>query len=162
MPFMSSEALPPRTTITESNLVETKEFPPPPPAPAAAATTAVSTAAPPSVVKFNTPDAIFAVVPINPDSYGPYGKPNAIVRPLRRNETPEMTLPQANEANLPASSNHSSPKTVDIPPKTNKKRKIDTFTKELDNKLRHLQHNKISSKNVNPFHNFSFTSLFCS
>lgn len=143
---MSPEALTSQTTTTinESNLVETKNtFPPTPTAPAQVAPTSIS--------KLNTPDAIFSIVPINTDTYGPYGKPNAIVRPLRRNESIEMTLPQANDVQIPASSGQSTPKAVDIPPKTNKKRKIDTFTKELDNNLRHLrylQHTKNSSKNV--------------
>lgn len=153
MSFMSSEAFPLRTTINESNLVETKNSflpthpvvaaPPPP------IITTTTTTIP--IPKLNAPDAIFAVIPTNTDTYGPYGKPNAIVRPVRRNESNEMTLPQANDVNIPASSGQSTPKTVEIPPKTNKKRKIDTFTKELDNNLRHLQHTKASSKNVKLF-----------
>lgn len=107
-----------------------------------------------------TSDAIFSVVPINTDSYGPYGKPNAIVRPVRRNDPSEMTLPPAaNEvtaaaaavaaaaANITAASNQPQPASNQSTPKLNvpgikKKHDIDTFTKELENKLRHLQKDK--------------------
>lgn len=131
MSFMPSDVLPARTTLIESKSGDAKDaFTRPPAA---------------SLSKLN-PDAIFAVVPINVDSYGPYGKPNAIVRPVRRNEPDEMVVPQSNEVALPAS-NQSTPK-VNVPAKT-KRREIDTFTKELDNKLRHLQRDKTpSSKNV--------------
>lgn len=129
---MSSEVLPVRT-FTESNSIEVKN----------ALTTSSLTGAPIST----GPNAIFSVVPINLDDYGPYGKPNAIVRPLRRNEPNEMIVPEANVANVPAS-DQSSPK-VNVPAKC-RKREIDTFSKELDNKLRHLQKDKkTSSKNVN-------------
>lgn len=105
------------------------------------------------------PHAIFSVIPISKaDDYGPYGKPNAIVRPVRRNEPNEMILPEANEANLPASS-QSTPKVI-VPVKS-KKREIDTFTKELDNKLRHLQKDKkASSKNVKSYLKYSISFLF--
>lgn len=136
---MSSEVLPVRTII-ESNLIKAKN-----------AFTSSSLVTAPIATGSN---AIFAIVPFNPDDYGPYGKPNAIVRPVpRRNESIEMILPEANEANVPAS-NQSTPK-VNVPVK-NRKREIDTFTKELDNKLRHLQKDKkTSSKNVK-FRLFSF------
>lgn len=128
MSFMSSDILPARSTAIESNPVDQiPYFSPPSVAPAP---------------KFNAPDAIFSVVPITADNYGPYGKPNAIVRPVRRNEPTEMTLPQANEAHVPAS-DHSTPK-VNVPAK-NKKPEIDTFTRELDNKLKYLQKDKKSS-----------------
>lgn len=147
---MSSEVLPIRATIIDQpNAIESKNV----------------HAAIPIAPIGPGPNAIFAIVPINnsnnnhnnnnntnnsnTDDYGPYGKPNAIVRPVRRNEpnTDTMILPEANGAtNLPAS-NQSTPK-VNVPAKT-KRREIDTFTKELDNKLRHLQKDKKpSSKNV--------------
>lgn len=147
MSFMSSEVLSLRATNTESNPVESKDIFPLPTPPATVAAVAATT----PVLK-HTADAIFAVVPFNTDHYGPYGKPNAIVRPVRRNESHEMILPPANEVNRPASTGQSTPKIANNPAKTNKKRKIDTFTKELDNKLRHLQpDHKISSKNVTLF-----------
>lgn len=169
------------TTINESiNPVEVSSSSPPI---VAKATSNIIPAPPPAVsapvFKFHgsdaifsttrTSDAIFSVVPINADSYGPYGKPNAIVRPVRRNEPSEMILPQAatNEvtaaaaavaaataavaaaaaaANQPAT-NQSTPK--HNVPGINKKPDIDTFTKELENKLRHLQKDKkISTGNV--------------
>lgn len=132
MSFMSSEVLPVKT-IAESNSIEVKKALVPSPLPSAPLSTGLY--------------AIFSVVPINPDDYGPYGKPNAIVRPLRRNEPNEMIVPEANAANVPAT-NQSTPK-VNVPAKC-RKREIDTFSKELDNKLRHLQKDKkTSSKNVN-------------
>lgn len=143
MSFMSSEVLPVRATVIDPHPIESKNV--------HAATPLISAPIGPG------PNAIFAVIPINNNNnntddygpYGPYGKPNAIVRPVRRNEpnTDTMILPEANEAtNLPAS-NQSTPK-VNVPVK-NKRREIDTFTKELDNKLRHLQKDKKpSSKNV--------------
>lgn len=128
---MSSEVLPVRNLI-EPNSVEVK--------------TVLASSPLVGAPVATGPNAIFNVVPIKPDDYGPYGKPNAIVRPLRRHESNEMILPEANEANVPAS-NESSPKVI-VPVK-NRKREIDTFTKELDNKLRHLQKDKqTSSKNV--------------
>lgn len=177
---MSSDLLPVQlTTINES--ISSIEVASSPPIVAAAATTpALAPAlAPAPVYKFNghdaifsttrTSDAIFSVVPINTDSYGPYGKPNAIVRPVRRNEPNEMTLPQAaNEVTAAAAavaaaaaaaatatitaanqpdSNQSTPK--HNVPGINKKLDIDTFTKELENKLHHLQKDKkISTGNV--------------
>lgn len=166
------------STINESiNPVEVSSSSAPIGAAAATSNTILTPlAAPAPVFKFNSPgaifsstrtsDAIFSVVPINTDSFGPYGKPNAIVRPLRRNDPSEMTLPQAatNEvtaaaaavaaaaapitnttvstviaANQPAT-NQSTPK--HNVPGINKKPDIDTFTKELENKLRHLQKDK--------------------
>ncbi|XP_031620238.1 radial spoke head protein 3 homolog B isoform X1 [Contarinia nasturtii] len=135
MSFMSSGVLSVKPTIIEPKSIEAKN--------AYTSTTLASAST------ATGPNAIFSVIPINnnTDEYGPYGKPNAIVRPLRRNEPNEMILPEANEANLPASS-QSTPK-VNVPVKQ-KKREIDTFTKELDNKLRHLQKDKKnSSKNEN-------------
>lgn len=130
MSFMSSEVFPIRKII-EPNLIEPKN----------ALNTSTLISAPVAI----GPNAIFSVVPINTDDYGPYGKPNAIVRPVpRRNESIEMTLPEATEANQPAS-NQSTPKVN----RKYRKREIDTFTKELDNKLKHLQKDKkTSSKNV--------------
>lgn len=130
---MPSEVLAARSTVIESKLVEVKADPFPTSSPPAAAPAPI----------LSTPDAIFAVIPHNTDTYGPYGKPNAIVRPVvRRNESNEMTLPQAHEANAPAS-DHSTPK-VNVPVK-NKTQEIDTFTKELENKLKYLQKDSKSS-----------------
>lgn len=148
---MSSEVLPIRaTTIIDPHSIESKNV--------HAATPLIS-----ATPLGPGPNAIFNVVPItttttttansnnnnnNTDDYGPYGKPNAIVRPVRRNESniDTMILPEATAANQPAS-NQSTPK-VNVPAK-NKRREIDTFTKELDNKLRHLQKDKKPSlKNV--------------
>lgn len=167
MSFVSSDLLPVQlTTINESiNPIDVSSSPPH----VATATTVASTPAPTvapapaPVYKLTSPDAIFSttrtsdaifsVVPINTDSYGPYGKPNAIVRPVRRNDPNEMTLPPAaNEvtaaaaavaaaaATITAASNQSSPK--HNVPGIKKKHDIDTFTKELENKLRHLQKDK--------------------
>lgn len=141
---MLSEVLPARpTTIIESNK-NADLYPINSPSAIAAQQQLPALLAPsaPIVTKSNGIDAIFNIVPINTDHYGPYGKPNAIVRPVRRNEPNEMTLPQANEPNLPAS-NQSTPK-VNVPLK-HKKQEIDTFTKELENKLKHLQRDKKSA-----------------
>ncbi|XP_055322463.1 radial spoke head protein 3 homolog B isoform X2 [Sitodiplosis mosellana] len=136
MSFVSSEVLPVRaTTIIDPHSIESKNV--------HAAFPLIS-----SAPLGPGPNAIFSVVPItsnNPtDDYGHYGKPNtiAIVRPVRRNEpnTDTMILPEANGANNLPASNQSTPK-VNVPAK-NKRREIDTFTKELDNKLRHLQKDK--------------------
>lgn len=148
---MSSEVYPARSTVIESNPVESVGV--------------FASRSPPAatvpITKFSGgSDAIFAVVPINTDNYGTYGKPNAIVRPVRRNEPTEMTLPQANEVNIPAS-NQSTPKVI-VPAKY-KKHEIDTFTKELDNKLRHLQKDKkTSSKNVTIVIIFGLNAIFVS
>lgn len=139
MSFMPSEVLAARSTVIDSKSVEVKANPFPISPPEAA-----------PAPKHSTPDAIFAVIPHNTDIYGPYGKPNAIVRPVvRRNESNEMTLPQAHEANAPAS-DHSTPK-VNVPVK-NKTQEIDTFTKELENKLEHLQKDSKSSTGNVKFH----------
>lgn len=96
------------------------------------------------------------------DQFGSYGKPNAIVRPVRRIESldemiqpPASSLPpstQMNNATLARNDRHES---------DSKKiqREVDFFfTKELDFKLKHLQRDKkASSKNVN-FH-FKFESF---
>lgn len=130
---MSSDVLPARSSVHESNAVEVKADQLP---------SVIS-----SATKLNGSDAIFSTVPIPTDTYGPYGKPNAIVRPVRRNEPNEMTLPQANEAPVPAS-DHSTPK-VNVPAKTKKPEIDNTFTKELENKLKYLQKDKkTSSGNV--------------
>lgn len=105
------------------------------------------------------PNAIISVIPINTDYYGPYGKPNAIVRPVRRNEHDEMILPEnANEANF-STSRQPTPK-VNVPEKY-KKREIDTLTKKLDNKLCHSQKDKRApTKNVKLKYSIGFPCWF--
>lgn len=174
MSFVSSEVLPARvatTTIIDPHPIESKN---------------VHIVSPliSSAPLGPGPNAIFSIVPItttntntnntnnySTDEYNPYGnlgKPNAIVRPVRRNEpnTDTMILPEANAANNLPASNQSTPK-VNVPAKY-KRREIDTFTKELDNKLRHLQkdkkptlkHVKFSSLNSSFLHVFSLSFRF--
>lgn len=87
------------------------------------------------------------------DQFGSYGKPNAIVRPVRRNDLndqmiqsmlqpPTLSLPSTHMNNGNVRNNES---------KTGILRDVEfSFTKELDIKLKHLQTDKkASSKNVN-------------
>lgn len=106
--------------------------------------------------------------PINPSTNGLisgvkyYGKPNAImayVRPVRRIESifeMEPTTP-LNETNTstPKATIKPQPNNVNLS-KNSKQSEIDSFSKELDFKLKHLQGDKkTSTKNVN------FISIFC-
>lgn len=163
MSFVSSEVLPARvattTTIIDPHPIESKN---------------VHIVSPliSSAPLGPGPNAIFSIVPItttnnnnnnSTDEHGPYGnlgKPNAIVRPVRRNEpnTDTMILPEANVANNLPASNQSTPK-VNVPAK-NKRREIDTFTKELDNKLRHLQKDKKPTLKHVKFSSLNSTFLF--
>lgn len=104
-------------------------------------TTAAATLAEPSSKQFNLSE-----------QFGSYGKPNAIVRPVRRNESndemiqsslqpPTLSLPPThmNNANAP-----------NIDSKKLQREDDFSFVKELDFKLKHLQWDKkASSKNVN-------------
>lgn len=81
------------------------------------------------------------------DNFGTFhGKPNAIVRPVRRYESiDEMFQPLENGQQL---NEHQAPTAVQIASKKIQ-HEIDIFSKELDLKLKHLQKDKrISSKNV--------------
>lgn len=104
-------------------------------------TTAAATLAEPSSKQFN----LF-------DQFGSYGKPNAIVRPVRRNElNDEMIQTSSQPPTLSLPPTHMN--NANVPNIDSKKPQRDgdfSFAKELDFKLKHLQCDiKASSKNVN-------------
>lgn len=88
---------------------------------------------------------------VMPDNFAPFGKPNAIVRPVRRNESlDDMVQPQPLRngldhpiVNIPTLT------VVDLASKPTKI-EINAFTKGLDLKLKNFQKDKKnSSRNVN-------------
>lgn len=75
---------------------------------------------------------------LNVESFGTFGKPNAIVRPVRRLESTEESI--TGQMTVGA---------IDAKEAVNTFNEMDSFTKQLDMKLKNLQPDKKnSSKNV--------------
>lgn len=88
------------------------------------------------------------------NNFAPYGKPNAIVRPVRRIELideMESSSSPSNETNTTTTATIKPQQSikVDLTKNTKQPSEIDSFTKELDFKLKHIQIEKKTSKNVN-------------
>lgn len=86
------------------------------------------------------------------DPFGGYGKPNAIVRPVRRNELNDEMIQSSLQPSqpLPTTTQMNNGNTRNDDPKKIQRDVEFSFTKELDFKLKHLQRDKkASSKNVN-------------
>lgn len=88
------------------------------------------------------------------DQFGSYGKPNAIVRPVRRNDLNDQMIQSSSQPPpplLPTTQMNNGNARNDESKKIQRDVEF-SFTKELDFQLKHLQRDKkASSKNVN-FH----------
>lgn len=94
-----------------------------------------------------TPTISFSVL----DSFGTFGKPNAIVKPVRRLESTEEPTVSGN------SEMTGTTMLIDTTQTATATNDMDNFSKQLDVKLKHLQASdkKSSSKNVIIFELFS-------
>lgn len=112
------------------------------------------TSAAPTLADTNA-TAVPTTISNNSDQFGSYGKPNAIVRPQRRNELNNEMIQSSSQPPLPPpppSSTHMHNGNVARNDESKRIQRDVEFssTKELDFKLKHGQGDKkASSKNVN-------------